>query len=348
MPIILDAQSLTEKSTLGYLEINLFTALACALKEQKFVYPDGCSASLETIPENMTAVEFPSRSGLFQKRKWDKWLQNLNPTVYIGFNRSIKTTYPLKQILLLQSIRDVLPESNDKTIHAVGFTSTFLKDHFSENLAKTPFQSLLIEGIVKNNKLSNTEIDWQEIKDRFCDGCEYFISTDFFESKEQFILLLKALSGFKRMQQSSWKLMIVLRAANGFTPDEANTLLSNYKYREDVVLTSEDDLCSKLACAYALITANEKEVFPVSVVEAINIGTPVIAIPTQTIRMMFANAIVYTAGNTHEAMTEMLMMMYKGETYRKSIINGIEDYRNQYNIDNALKPLLQCIQQLRG
>ncbi|MCH5599711.1 glycosyltransferase [Niabella ginsengisoli] len=193
----------------------------------------------------------------------------------------------------------------------------------------------------KFDSLSDTE----SVKSQLTSDREYFIIADFNLDKDRLVTLLKGFSAFKRMLHSSWKFVVVLRAADGIKKEEAEHLLSNYKYREDIVLTNDDKLNEKIAEAYALISVSVEEIFPIPVAEAVRLKTPVIALKTETLDQLYGDAIVYTENAGSEAIGEMLMMIYKGETFRKNLIKKIEARQLSYNMDDVVKILKQNLLQ---
>lgn len=344
MSIILDSHRLTEKSYPGFLEKSILTSLANAMPDEVFFYPK--EQIEDHLPSNMKPIEFPSTKGLFHQRKTEKWLQTIQPSLFISFTRTIKTNSLLKQILIAGDEDSLDWESIKVKPNAIGFTTHYISDQIEKKERFTQIPTFFTRVPVKLNETENNPEE-RDIKELFTEGKEYFISTDFFESKEKIINLLKSFSLFKRMQQSSWKMMLVVRATDYFTLDDAYHLISNYKYREDVVITDDDDLALKIREAYSLISVSQNEVFPVPIVESVLQQTPVIAFPSKTNKDLFGDAIVYTASESNEALADMMMMIYKGETFRKNIIKKMYPLSEGLMADAKILPLQQIVQKLQ-
>lgn len=340
MAIILDAHARQSNTYEAYLEKTLFTTLAAGMPGEIFL----CSETeIADFPGNVKPVRFPPESGLFLQKKNDKWLQAQGGSSFISFKRTLSTTLPVKQVLIIAAERLI---SNEKVWHradAIGFTSGYLQSNFNEKYPSLVSKTFLAEGIVQEAPFLPDEGQKQLIKEAFTDSREYFITTDFDWNKEKLVMLLKAFSRFKKMQQSNWVLMIAIRSGDPAVSDMARELLTTYKYRADIVLTDDDRMYEKIAAAYSLISICTQEIFPVPVEEALKMHKPVIALETQIIRNRYGGLVVYPSGDNSEAVSDMLMMMYKGETYRQNLIKNISARSTGYNAENISATLKQLL-----
>jgi len=345
MSIILDSHRLTERSYLGFLENAIILSLAKAMPDEVFLIPKE-KIGTGDWPSNLKAVEFPPLVGLFHQRKTEKWLQAINPSLFISFSRTLRTKQTVKQILIIGN-EDCLKELGiGSKVDGVGCTSNYLLSRARKKGDYPQSDLFLTSSLTKVGNLAPDSED-RDIKELFTEGKEYFICTDFFETKDKCIALLKSFSLFKRMQESSWKLMLVMRATDLYSIEDAEKLLSTYKYRADVVITDEADLGKKIGEAYTLISVNEKEIYPVPIVEAILQQTPVIALPTLTNKDIFEDTIVYPVSETNEALADMMMMMYKGETYRKNMFKKMKTISERLKGEDSIMPLQQMIRKLQ-
>lgn len=342
MAIILDVQYHKGDAYQRYLEKTLFGALAKALPTEKFIAPNNEDYGLNSL-KNVTTTTFPPTQGLFLKMKNDKWLRAQNASVFISFTRTLKTSIPLKQVLLISTHNPKIQEKDWSRAEAIGLTTVSLKTEFSTQLPTLASRIFLAEGFVTGPEILPDDVQQQHIKERFTEGLEFFIATDFDWSKEKLILLLKSFSRLKKMQQSSWKLMIVVRFGDETIMNMALELISTYKYRADVVITDDEQLYEKIAAAYALVSVDKEEKFPVVVEEAFQVNTPAIALPTQALKDMYGDIVVYPLDSNHDAIGDMLMLMYKGETYRQSLAKRIAGRKNSYGEESFIKALKQVL-----
>ena len=338
MAIILDAGAFFEKSHQGYLETHFFKALAKAFPEQQFVITASSNTAAE-MPENVMQSNFPEQKGLFRQKKLDKWLTAMNAQTFISFCKVLKTNYPLHQILIIYDEAGIANTKNIEAANAIALTSSGLQHLFTKKYPAFSKKSFLLEGIINEPIITESAI-----KSQFTAEKEYFIIADFDLNQDQLVTVLKGFSAFKRMLLSSWKLMIIMRSVK-FSKQQAEQLLSNYKYREDVVVTDEEQLGDKMAEAYALITVNSEAGFPVPAVEAFRVKTPVLALTNSALNSIFGDAIAYIDQNSAEAIGEMLMTLYKEETLRRSLKQKMTEVSEIPNLQSAVSKLKIFLEQ---
>ncbi|WP_346237551.1 glycosyltransferase [Niabella insulamsoli] len=336
MAIILDASDFYLDTYTGDLEVRLFKALAARLPGFQFLYPakpgfSGPAAS------NLQAVPFPADRGFFQTLALQKWLKAQNATHFISFNRTVKANSDLRRLFI---IKDAAAWANEKAIKnadALGIVSSGLFNQFVKKYPEYRSKAVLLEALMAASQATEATYD---VKEKLTSGKEYFAIADFGLSREKLTTVLKGFSAFKKRQQSNWKLLVVLREREGLSREAAAQLVSNYKYREDVVLTDNQFFAEKIARAYTVITLTSEEVFPSIAVEALSSRTPVAAIKTETIENLLGAAAVYLQKADSEAIGDMLMTMYKGETFRKNLIKKMDAITYPQNLDETAAMLL--------
>ncbi|MCH5716522.1 glycosyltransferase family protein [Niabella hibiscisoli] len=321
MAIILDTDGLTGETYRGYLQKLLFTKLAASLTGEQFI---GTSATgTQDLATGTNAGDLPAQKGLFYQRKTEKWLEQLNASIFISFKRMLKTNYPLKQVLIIAGEEQLHDEKMVRSATAIGIVSAGLHQVFSEKYPDLLSKTIRINGILDERMPVYTTID--DIRETVASGREYFILADFNLTPETLTTLLKGFSAFKKMLHSSWKFMLVLRSEETIRRMDVEQLLSNYKYREDIIVTNEDLLAEKLRDAYVLVSMDGSERLPLPVIEASRGNTPVIAPETLTLKQIFGDTIVYPENNTSEAIGKMLMKMYKDENFRQAQKKKLEN-----------------------
>jgi glycosyltransferase involved in cell wall biosynthesis len=185
----------------------------------------------------------------------------------------------------------------------------------------------------------------EETKRKYCDGKSYFIYTQGIHSRKSLITLLKAFSLFKKRQKSNWKLLItgrMERDSQSFTET-----LKTYKYRDDIVLTGfakEEDMIKLIGSAYALIHSTPWDGTTVSALEAMNCRIPVIASAVPFIKEIAGDAVLYANSDDHTDIAEKMMVLYKDETLRNSLIDKGQTVVAKYNWDKTADLVWQIIQ----
>ncbi len=340
MAIILDTEGFAGETYLGYLQKSLFNQLVATLTSERFI---GTSPiDIQDLPSGTSSDDFPDQRGLFHKRKTEKWLARQKASIFISFKRMLKTDYPLQQVLIIAGEEQLRDEKWVRSATSIAIVSAGLHQVFGEKFPDLLSKTILLNGIVTARKPAYTNSD--DIRETVASGREYFITADFNLTKEALTTLLKGFSAFKKMLHSSWKFMLVLRSEETINGAEVDQLLSNYKYREDVVVTSEDLLAEKIRDAYALVSMDSSERLPIPVVEASGGNTPVIAPATATLKEIFGESIVYPDSDTSEAIGKVLMKMYKDEHFRQVQKKRLENNSSSVGWENAMPVLVSLLQ----
>lgn len=330
MAIILDSDEWADKGYMQYLEKAWFTALAKAMPAQKFIYRR--QATMPIVPENMEAVSFPPSSGLFVQKKTDRWLADCGADLFISFKKTLTTSAAVKQVLLLSSETAFTNLKSIDRADRLGFTSAWLQQGFLTKYPSLASKCFVADGFAAAADVLKN-VDDQKVKSELTEGWEYFINADFWLDRERFVTLLKGFSAFKRRLQSGWKLVVALRSNGGITTAEADALLANYKYRADVVLTNSMQLAEKINSAYALISLDQQELFPMAVAEAVGLCTPAIAATTQTAKSIFGDALVYAEKCSSDIIGEKMMLLYKTESIKMKLTEQMKTghFYNPFN-----------------
>jgi len=184
----------------------------------------------------------------------------------------------------------------------------------------------------------------QQVKIDYTEGREYFLVPNHFTSIETLLKLLKAFSGFKKWQQSSMKLVITGKL---YVPmDDWEEKWNTYKYREDVVVfnnSSEEEKVKLLAGAYACIhlPQNDNDLLPL--LQAMQCHTPLIAFETASIKEYAAGAVLTTAANDYEALSQQMILMYKDENLRNKLIESCALHAAALSKEKAMQALQTII-----
>lgn len=340
MVIILDTDGFSAATYRGHLEQSLFVKLALALPHNQFVCTS--ATDIQHLVPNISVVEFPVQKGLFHQKKTEKWLRQQQASAFISFKRMLKTAHPLQQVLIIASEEQLHNEKAVRLATVIGISSEGLIQLFNEKYPDLHEKTILLNGIVEQNAPVYKTAD--DIRETIASGREYFILADFNLTQDKLTTVLKGFSAFKRMLHSSWKFMVVLRSEETISRGSVEQLLSNYKYREDIIVTNGDLLHEKLRDAYALVSMDSSERLPVPVIEAWRAHIPAVVQETQSVRAVLEDLAVYIEGNTSEAVGELLMKMYKDENFRQNLIQRLKSTALLQDPDAALQALIRVLQ----
>jgi glycosyltransferase involved in cell wall biosynthesis len=182
------------------------------------------------------------------------------------------------------------------------------------------------------------------IKARFTGGKEYFICATHPNMKQHLLNVLKAFSGFKKMQNSNWKLVLT----GSFVAGNAVFLksLRTYKYKDDVVLTGdlpEEELASVVGSAYGLLNPSRWEELGGLVLEAMQSCVAVIIADNSAMQEIAGDAALYVDPEDHKTIAESMMRLYKDERLRSTLVEKAITIVSQYNFNRSAEVLWKYI-----
>ena len=183
------------------------------------------------------------------------------------------------------------------------------------------------------------------IKEKYTEGKEFFIYTGALQPRKNLVNLLKAFSLFKKRQHSNWKLVLAGRLA--WKNDDFLHLLKTYKYRNDIITPgyiSESVLAQLTASAYAMIYPSLFEGFGVPVLEAMKSEIPVLTSANSSMQEIGEEAALYFDPLSVNDMAEKLMLIYKDEDLRNSLIQKGKQKAGEFSWQRTAGLMWQCIE----
>jgi glycosyltransferase involved in cell wall biosynthesis len=162
----------------------------------------------------------------------------------------------------------------------------------------------------------------QQIKDKYAEGKDYFVSI-ISDEKHEFINLLKAFTIFKKWQQSSMQLIVI----HDENVHAEFSKLETYKHKSDVHLLqlTEEEKLQVLASAYACMHAVAYESAPSTVINAIFCETPIITSDLPAIKELAGDAALYTKPGDVDDISRNMITIYKDENLRKKQVEKMRE-----------------------
>ena len=108
-------------------------------------------------------------------------------------------------------------------------------------------------------------------------------------------------------------------------------------------MKSQDDAARLIGSAYALICAaySDGSVFPI--LQALRCQVPVVAADTPAGREIAGDAALYVNPEDPENIADQMMMLYKDESLRTTLIEKGRMEGSGYSLDKSAELLWQCI-----
>ncbi len=305
-----------------------FTFLAEKYPSVSFVFVSDTPLLKQLKPsQNITYLSIgPRISNSLSKYYWyqyklSKTLKKLNATYFFSSTNHCNNKNNAVQIIYLDALLSSRNRNNKALLKAshVIVPNDYIKKNVLQ-LMPSISEKLLIcnTGIEKKDEYS---IEFKEnIKQKYTDDKDFFFFDFDKTNEEKLIVVLKAFSLFKKWQHSKMKLLIV---ADSNKIESVEKVCSNYKYKEDVVIVSnqnEETLYWIIGSSYATIFIPIENQLPFNVLTALSYKLPVILPATAFYKASFGDAILYTEEN-ETAISNNLMLLYKDEKTRKEFVN---------------------------
>ncbi len=222
--------------------------------------------------------------------------------------------------------------------------SQFSKEDIVQQYSIDPSRIDVVYNGVKEIFHPLNEEEKTTTKAKYTEGKEYFVYTGSIHPRKNLINLLKAFSVFKKRQQTNMKLVLTGRLAWKYESFKEN--LKSYKYRNDVVMTGyvdETELASITGAAYGMVYPSLWEGFGVPVLEAMRSDVPVITSPASSMEEIARDAALYADPESHVAIADKMMLLYKDENLRKEMIRKGQTVAEGYSWDRTAGLLWNCI-----
>ena len=351
----------------GNFTAEIFGMMARQHPEHQFCFLLDRSYSGEhDFPSNVTmqVISPPARHPLLWKYWFDikipPVLRKLKADIFVSPDGFCSLTTKVPQCLVVHDLGFLhYPDAYKKTHYrfyrhftpkfikkasVIATVSEFSKQDIIAHYKTPPGKIDVVYNGVKEDFKPVSFDKKESIKDQYAGGSEYFLYAGAIQPRKNLVNLLKAFSIFKKRQQSEMKLVLAGRLA--WKNDEFLELLKTYKYREDVVLTGyleQGELVLLMASAYALVYTSVFEGFGVPVVEAMKCEVPVLTSANTSMQEIGGDAALYFDASSHIDMAEKLMLIYKDEELRHSLIQKGKAVARKYSWKKSAELLWGCI-----
>jgi len=293
---------------------------------------------------DIVVVKLTPKNALLKKLWWDVRLpgilKKLKAELFISVDNICSLTISIPQCIIVGD-RERIKGANVKKAQLLIVTDKLTKKELTEKY-KIPGEkiSVIYPSANKMYEVINSE-EKDGIKNKYCDGKEFFLYNSNFSDPKDFVTLLKSFSHFKKRQQSGFKLLLTT-ASNPFFEKS----LAGYKYRNDVSFINTKDkktLALITASAYTVVLPfNRNEEF-MAALNALRSGVPVISIKDSVISEVAGDAVLYAETGTIKDIGEKMMQVYTDEDVRFRLIEKGKQAAAIYTYEKAAELLRQSI-----
>ena len=187
----------------------------------------------------------------------------------------------------------------------------------------------------------------QTIKDRYANGCEYFVFAGALHPRKNVSNLLKAFAQFKRKQRSNMKILIIGRFA--WNADEIRVAIEKHPFGSDVLhydYMQVEELSRVIGAAYALTFVSLFEGFGIPILEAMQCEVPSIVSNTSSMPEVAGNTALLVNPNSVEEIAAAMSKLYKDEGLRSELIANTREQVKKFSWDQSALAFYSIIEKI--
>lgn len=233
-----------------------------------------------------------------------------------------------KHILFLKTI---VPRSLKRAKLVVTVSEYCKADIVKQYKIKPEKIAVVYKGIDESYKPLSLE-KREVVKANYTNGNEYFIYCGEIGFRKNLQNLLRAFSAFKKRQKSNMQLLIA--GLSGTKYEEFAKTLSLFRFKDDVKVLeniSPEELVKVTAASYCFIYPSIYETFATPQLQAMKCLLPVITSSVSAMPEICDTAALYTDPDSFKDIAIKMMMIFKDENLRKSLIEKGKARVHKYN-----------------
>lgn len=299
---------------------------------------------------------------------WNEWLvpnllNRLNPVIYLSLDGFISKRAQYKQYAVVHdvnfivfpqyltwSVKKLYDYFFIKNIHNANRIATVSQFSKSEIIRYLKFPENKIDVVYSASNLKLREIQIREgdaIKNQYTDGKDYFLYVSSIHPRKNVIGIIKAFDKYKSDTNSDDKLIIAGRFF--WNKKEVLNEVEKARYKKDIIFTGrvdDDTVMLLMKFARALVLVSYYEGFGVPIIEAMQLGTPVITSNTTSLNEIAADAALkVNPENTNEIAVAM-KTIYNNPEIRNTLIDKGWEQSRKFSWDECANHLWEGILKL--
>jgi hypothetical protein len=277
--------------------------------------------NLNISPKGLDQVSFISKKevGSFIKNVDDarvlhfgdnvNWAQNL-PVFFmpLALPADVNNQSILKRFLFKKAFNNYLKKAT-KIIANNDWTYSILKEHYLDINAKIELVSMQLDP--PNN------LEWTELsaaKEEIANGFNYYL---YLAPLERFVPILKEFSIFKKWQQTTMNLVMLLQ--NQQEVEKAMMLLNGYKFKNDIQVYSMEEVGDEwLAASYAILWEGVSSYTSTWIIKSIQYDIPLLLDDKIALPTAWQKAGEILSFSESQVLSNHFKLYYKDEIYRQA------------------------------
>ncbi len=235
-----------------------------------------------------------------------------------------------------------------KAAKRIATVSTFSKDDISHKYGIAPDKIDVVYNGAHDEYRPLSITEKENVKQKYADGCEYFVFAGALHPRKNIVNLLKAFIIFKKRQHTNMKLVIAGRLAWKY--EEVEEMKATMPFKEDVKWVgymNVDELSQLIGGAYALVYASLFEGFGIPILEALQCDVPAIVSNTSSMPEVAGDAALLVDPSSPEDIANSMHQLYKDEALRSKLIQNarvqVKKFDWEKSAANLWKSMMKCV-----
>ncbi len=231
-----------------------------------------------------------------------------------------------------------------KKARRIATVSTFSKNDISAQYGIDPGSIDVVYNGAHDEYKPLTNEEKTAVKQKYADGCEYFVFAGALHPRKNIVNLLKAFVAFKKRQPTNMKLVIVGRPAWKY--EEVEEMRLTMPFKEDVKWVgymNVDELSKVIGAAYALVYASLFEGFGIPILEALQCNVPAIVSNTSSMPEVAGDAALLVDPTDPEDIALKMHQLYKDEALRAKLIGHAHTQVQKFTWQSSADRLWACM-----
>jgi len=235
-----------------------------------------------------------------------------------------------------------------KAAKRIATVSTFSKEDISHKYGIAPDKIDVVYNGAHDEYRPLSITEKESVKQKYADGCEYFVFAGALHPRKNIVNLLKAFIIFKKRQHTNMKLVIAGRLAWKY--EEVEEMKATMPFKEDVKWVgymNVDELSQLIGGAYTLVYASLFEGFGIPILEALQCDVPAIVSNTSSMPEVAGDAALLVDPSSPEDIADKMHQLYKDEALRSKLIQNarVQVKKFDWNISAAKlwDSMMKCV-----
>ncbi len=236
-----------------------------------------------------------------------------------------------------------------KKAKRIATVSNFSKDDIVKHYGIDPANIDVVYNGAHDEYVPLSAADREAVKQKYADGCEYFVFAGALHPRKNIVNLLKAFIEFKKRQHTNMKLVIAGRPAWKY--DEVEEMKSEMPFKEEVKWVgymNVDELSKVIGGAYALVYTSLFEGFGIPILEALQCDVPAIISNTSSMPEVAGEAALQADPSDPMDIADKMHLIYRDEALRARLVDKARIQIKKFDWNISAKKLwdsiMKCVQ----